>query len=119
MTVKGGSLLVKGHLTWIEACEKAKIMVANGQEMGHLYRQALQYYGEGELRTEVQSSALEAIRDEDLRHEIFANEDTMLSFFCGIWIQFLLTEIAGLKGEDLRTLALRVFKDFQGGQALH
>ena len=111
--------MTKERMTWIEACEKAKAMVASGREMGHLYRQALQYYGEGELRTEVQSSAFDAIQDEDLRHEIFANEETMLSFFCGIWIQFLLTEIAGLKGEELRTLALKVFKDFQGPQALH
>ncbi len=111
--------MAKGRLTWIEACEKAGAMVASGDEMSHLYRQALQYYGEGELRTEVQCSAFEAIRDEDLRHEVFAHEETMLSFFCGIWIQFLLTEIAGLKGEELRTLALQVFKDFHGGQALH
>jgi len=87
--------------------------------MADLYRRALQYYSEGELCTQIQSSAFEALQDEDLRDEIFASGEGMLSFFCGVWIQFLLTEIAGLRGEDLRALALRVFRDFQGGQALH
>jgi hypothetical protein len=119
MTVKGGLLLSNGRLKWIEACDKARMMVAGRQEMAHLYHQALQYYGEGELRTGILSLACEAIQDEDLRDEIFASEEGMLSFFCGIWIRFLLTEIAGLKGEELRNLALRVFKDYHGRQALH
>jgi len=108
--------LAKARLKWIEACEKAGLMVASGHEMGHLYQQAVHYYGEGELRIEIQSLAFDALHDEDLQLEIFAHEEVMLSFFCGIWIQFLLTEIAGLKGEELRTLALRVFKDFQAAR---
>jgi hypothetical protein len=119
MRVKGGSHLSQGRLKWVEACEKARGIVTSGHDMDHLYRRALRYYGEGELRTGIQALAFEAIQDEDLHNEIFASEEGMLSFFCGVWIQFLLTEIAGLKGEDLRTIALRVFKDFQGRHALH
>ena len=119
MTVKGGSPLSEGRLRWIEACEKARAMVSSREEMAHLYQQALRCYGEGELRTGVQSFACEAIQDEDLRDEVFASEEGMLSFFCGIWIRFLLTEIAGLKAEELRSLALRVFEDYRGSQALH
>jgi len=119
MTVKGGSPLSEGRLRWIEACEKARAMVSSRQEMAHLYHQALRRYGEGELRTGIQSFACEAIQDEDLRDEVFASEEGMLSFFCGIWIRFLLTEIAGLKAEELRSLALRVFEDYRGSQALH
>ena len=119
MTVKGGSPLSEGRLRWIEACEKARAMVSSREEMAHLYHQALRCYGEGELRTGIQSFACEAIQDEDLRDEVFASEEGMLSFFCGIWIRFLLTEIAGLKAEELRSLALRVFEDYRGGHALH
>ena len=109
----------QGRLKWVEACERAGGIVASGREMADLYRRALQYYGEGELRAGIQSLAFEAIEDEDLREEIFTSEEAMVSLFCGVWIQFLLTEIAGFKGEDLRTLALRAFKDFQGRQVLH
>ena len=119
MTVKGGSLLSEERMRWIEACEKARAMVSSRQEMAHLYHQALRCYGEGELRTGIQSFACEAIQDEDLRDEVFASEEGMLSFFCGIWIRFLLTEIAGLEAEELRSLALKVFKDYRGDHALH
>jgi hypothetical protein len=119
MRVAGGCHLSQGRLKWIEACERARGMVTSGHDMDHLYRRALQYYGEGELRAGIQALAFDAIQDDVLQDEIFASEEGMLSFFCGVWIQFLLTEIAGLKGEDLRALALRVFKDFQGGHAVH
>jgi hypothetical protein len=106
-------------MNWIEACDKAREIVSAGDGMDQLYRRALRYYGEGELRTSILSLASEAIEDESLREEVFAEEEGLLSLFCGMWIHFLLTEIAGLKGEDLRTLALRVFKDFQSRYALH
>jgi hypothetical protein len=115
----GGCRLSQGRLKWVEACERARGMVTSGHDMDHLYRRALRYYGEGELSAGIQALAFEAIQDEALQDEIFASDEGMLSFFCGVWIQFLLTEIAGLKGEDLRTLALQVFKDFQGRHAVH
>jgi len=119
MPAKGGCHLSKERLRWIEVCEKARGIVSRSPEMGHLYGRALQYYGEGELGTGILSLAFEAVQDEDLRNEVFTSEEGMLSFFCGIWIQFLLTEIAGLNGEDLRTLAMKVFKDVHGRHALH
>jgi len=119
MPAKGGCNLSKERLRWIGACEKAREIVSRSNEMSHLHGLAIQYYGEGELRTGIMSLAFEAVQDENLRDEVFANEEKMLSFFCGIWIQFLLTEIAGLNGEDLRILAMKVFKDVHGRHALH
>jgi hypothetical protein len=119
MPAKGGCHLSKERLRWIEACEKAREIVCRSPEMGHLYGRALQYHGEGELGTGILSLAFEAVQDENLRNEVFASEEGMLSFFCGIWIQFLLTEIGGLNGEDLRTLAMKVFREVHGGHALH
>jgi hypothetical protein len=119
MLIEGGFPLLKGRLKWVEACEKAREIISSAHEMDHLYRRALQYYGEGELRTGILSLALEAIQDQNLRDEVFINNEGMLSFFCGIWLQFLLTEIGGLKGEDLSALAMRVFKDSYGPQMLH
>jgi hypothetical protein len=43
----------------------------------------------------------------------------MLSFFCGIWIQFLLMEIAGVKRDKLQALAKKVFREIQDKQPLH
>jgi hypothetical protein len=119
MLRKGGSRLSPRRLKWIEASERARGIVTSSHEMAGLYRRALRCYGEGELLTGIQSLAFEAIQDQDLRDEIFASGEGMLSLFCGVWIQFLLTEIAGLKGEDLRALALRAFRDLQDNQALH
>jgi hypothetical protein len=105
--------------TLIDACDKAEEIVSCGGEMCHLYRRAVRAYGKGELRTEVLSLGLDAIHDENLQDKIFINEEGMVSFFCGMWIQFLLTEIAGLKKDELRALAMKVFKDGHSRDALH
>jgi len=107
------------RLRWIDVCEKAGEVVSRSNEMRHLHSRALRYYGEGELRTEIMSLAFEAFQDTSLRDEVITNKEAMLSFFCGIWIQFLLTEIAGLSGDDLRSLAVKAFKDIHGRHALH
>jgi hypothetical protein len=111
--------VAKARLRWIDACEKAKEIVSRSNEMRGLHRRALQYYGEGELRTGVMSLAFEAVQDDNLPEQALASEETMLSFFCGIWIQFLLTEIAGLNMDDLRSLAVKAFRDIHGRHALH
>jgi hypothetical protein len=116
---EGVQRLGKGRLKWTEACDKAREIVSRGHEMDHLYRRALQHYGEGELRAGILSLALEAIEDQNLKDEVFVNDEGMLSFFCGLWLQFLLTEIGGVKKEDLRSMALTAFKDISGPRVLH
>ncbi len=73
--------------------------------MERLYKRAIQCLGAGELRLGILNMASEAIKDEALREEVFISDESMLSFLCGIWIQFLLTEIAGVKKEKLNSLA--------------
>ncbi len=93
----------------IQACDKAVCIISQTREMEKLYRKALQCMGEGKLRSDIMSRATEAIEDEQLCEEVFVNNESIVSFFCGIWIQFLLIEVAGVKKEKLKALAQKVF----------
>jgi hypothetical protein len=97
-------------LNLLEACDKALCIVAQAREMDQLYRKAVQCLGEGKLRSNIMDLASEAICDEMLCQEVFASKQNMLSFFCGIWIQFLLVEMAGVKKDKLKDLAKKAFE---------
>ena len=107
------------RLNLIEGCDKAVEIVLRAREMEQLYRQAVKSYGEGELRTGILDLAVDSFQDEDVETEVFSSNEGMLAFFCGIWIQFLLTEIAGVKKDKLQSLARRVFREIQDKQPLH
>ncbi len=111
--------MLKGELNLIEACDKAMAIVSRIHELNQLYSEAVQSVGEGELRAGILELALEALRDEQLKTEVFASSESMLSFFCGIWIQFLLIEIAGIRKDELRTLAAKAFREIHAKQPLH
>lgn len=114
-----GAVLSNDRMNLIEACEKAITVVVHADEMKRLHQRAVRFYGEGRLRNLVLNMAADAIEDETLCGEVFVSDETMLSFLCGIWIQFLLTEIAGVKKEDLQILAGKVFKGFGEGKCVH
>ena len=109
----------KERLTLTQACRQAADIVSRAREMEHLYHEAVRCMGEGELLTGILNMATEAMQDESLRDEIFVSNESILSFLCGIWIQFLLIEIAGVKKEKLRSLARQAFKDTQKDTCLH
>ena len=111
--------MLKGELNLIEACDKAMAVVSRIQELNQLYREAVQAVGEGELRTGILELAMEALTDEQLKEEVFSSGESMLSFFCGIWIQFLLVEIAGIRKDELRALASKAFQEIHEKHALH
>ncbi len=96
-------------LNLITACDKAVCIISQTREMEKLYRKALQCIGEGQLRSDIMSRAAEAIEDDRLCEEAFVSDESIVSFFCGIWIQFLLIEVAGVKKEKLKMLAQKVF----------
>ncbi len=110
---------MRERLNLIDACDKAAKIVSLGQEMSTLYRMAVQCRGAGELRMEILSIAADALQDEDMKNEVFVSNESMLSFLCGVWIQFLLIEIAGVKKEQLKSLAKAVFTDVRKGELLH
>jgi hypothetical protein len=109
----------KGKLNLIEACEKSEEIISHAQEMDKLYRRAVQCFGEGELRGRILDLATQAVEDRSLGEELFVSPENMLSFFCGIWIQFLLIEIGGMKKEKLRSMAQKVFLEFQHEKKFH
>ena len=111
--------MTQDRMNLLDACEKAATIVSRAQEMERLYRRGIKCFGEGELRTKIMDIALDAVEDEDMRQEVFVSDENMLSFFCGIWIQFLLIEVAGIKKEKLRAIAQKVFMDFQEDKSLH
>jgi hypothetical protein len=96
-------------LNLIEACDKAFGIVVQAQEMDKLYRKGIKWFGEGKLRSGVMSLAAEAIRDEKLSEQVFVSYENVVSFLCGVWIQFLLIEVAGLKKDKLKLLSRKVF----------
>lgn len=107
------------RLNWIEACERARAIISDSPDMERLYGRAVQFHGEGELRHGIMALASDLLQDEEIRDEVFLSNNGLLSFFCGIWIQFLLTEIAGLRKADLRTIAMKVLAGAHGRNPLH
>ncbi len=106
-------------LNLIQACDRAVHIISNAQDMEKLYKRAIQCLGEGELRLGILNMASEAIEDESLRDEVFVSDESLLSFLCGIWIQFLLTEIAGVKKEKLHTLAEKLCTSLRHNKSIH
>lgn len=107
------------RLNLIEGCDKAVEIVSCAHEMKQLYWQAVKSFGAGELRTGILDLAVDSFEDEDVKNEVFSSDEGMLAFFCGIWIQFLLTEIAGVKKDKLQALARKVFREIQEKQSLN
>lgn len=108
-----------GCLNIVEACEKAAEVVSRSQEMERLYRLAVQSYGEGELRIKILETATDAVRDESLLEEVFSNDESMMSFLCGVWIHVLLTEFAGVERDKLKAIARKVFMSLQKEKSFH
>lgn len=111
--------LIEERLSVLAACDRAEAIVARSHEIDILYRKALQYLGEGALRNQVLSMATDAFDDESLVKEVFCSNENMLSFFCGVWIQYLLIEIAGMRKDNLRNMAQEVFLDILDSRYLH
>jgi hypothetical protein len=103
----------------IEACDRAVNIISQAREIDGLYRKAIQCFGEGRLRSDVMNLAAEAIQDERLSEEVFVSNENMVSFFCGIWIQFLLVEVAGVKKDKLKTLAQKAFSGALDDKSIH
>lgn len=103
----------------IEACDKAVAIISQAREMDGLYRKAIQCLGEGRLRSDVMSLAAEAIQDESLSEEVFVSDENIVCFFCGVWIQFLLLEVAGVKKDELKALAQRAFSCVLDAKSIH
>lgn len=112
-------MLMQERLSVLTACDKAEAIVARSHEIDILYRKALQYLGEGALRSQVLDMATDAFSDEGLVKEVFCCDENMLSFFCGVWIQYLLIEIAGIRRDNLRNMAQEVFLDMVESRYLH
>lgn len=106
-------------LTLIEACDKAVDIISQTSEMNRLYQKAIRCLGEGQLRSDVLNLAIEAIEDRALEEEVFSNNDSMVSFCCGVWMQFLLVEVAGVKKDKLKSLAQKAFDCTIEGKCIH
>jgi hypothetical protein len=103
----------------IDACDKACVIIVQAREMDKLYRKGVKCLGEGKLRSGVMSLATEAICDEKLKDEVFVSDENVVSFLCGVWIQFLLVEVAGLKKDKLKSLASKAFGENLENRLLH
>jgi hypothetical protein len=103
----------------IEACDKAFGIITQTREIDKLYRKGIQCLGEGELRNGVMSLAADAIRDSKLSEEVFVSDESVVSFLCGVWIQFLLVEVAGVDKDKLKTLTQKAFGETTGKKLFH
>jgi hypothetical protein len=116
---KGVRILSGGCLNIFEACEKAAGVVSHSREMDQLYRRAVRSYGEGELRIKIMETATDALGDDSLLEEVFSNDESLLSFLCGVWIHVLLTEFAGVERDRLKAIAKKVFMSLQKEKSFH
>lgn len=87
--------------------------------MKSLYQKATRSRGAGELHGEIMSNATDALADEHLCAEVFSSNESMVSFMCGIWIQFLLVDIAGVEKTRLTTFALNLLIGDQDRRCIH
>ncbi len=107
------------RMNLIEACDKACGIIVQSQEMDTLYRKGIRCLGEDKLRNGVMILAAEAVSDENLSEEVFVSDENVVSFLCGVWIQFLLVEVAGLKKDKLKLLARKAFGESLESGLLH
>jgi hypothetical protein len=117
--LKGESPVTPIPPNLISACDRALCVVLRIDEMSTLYRKALRTYGEGPLRSLILNAAVDALDDPNVSMEVFTSGDHMFSFLCGVWLQFLLTEVAGLKKENLRALFEKMIIEVQESKSLH
>jgi hypothetical protein len=107
------------RLHFVEASRKAVDILLHNSETARLYQLAVKRFGEGELQLTILNLVSDVMEDENLQSEIFASDASLLSFFSGIWIQFLLVEIAGIQKEKLHALAQKIFDESPHGKYLH
>ena len=107
------------RLHFVEASRKAVDILLHNNETARLYQLAVKRFGEGELQLTILNLVSDVMEDENLQSEIFASDASLLSFFSGIWIQFLLVEIAGMQKEKLQALAQKIFEESPQGKYLH
>ncbi len=103
----------------IDACERAMEIIVRTSEMEKLYQRAVRCVGEGQLRISVMNMATDAIQDKCLCEEVFVSDERIVTFFCGIWLQFLLVDIAGVKKEKLRAMVQEVLKCDNANSSIH
>ena len=118
-TEKGGVSLSDARLDLNGACERSVAIVSRTPEIEVLYRQAVKSIGSGELKNRILDLAAQAIMNEQAGDDVTVNDESLLSLFCGIWLQFLLVEIGGYGREELRSLALKILADMEDRRTLH
>ncbi len=111
--------MTQNQMNMIDISRKAVDTLLENNELTHLYSEAIKRFGEGDLRNLIMETAVEATQDEYLKQEVFSSEESMFSLFCGIWIQFLLSEIAGVRKDKLQLIVKRLFQEGQEGKQYH
>jgi hypothetical protein len=119
VVMKGVSILDPSRPNLLSACDRALSVVSRIDEMSSLYRKALRTMDEGNLRNVILNAAVEALDDPRVQEEVLVSNDHMFTFLCGIWIQYLLTEVAGMKKEKLRDLFQEMISEMQEERCLH
>jgi hypothetical protein len=107
------------RLHFTDASRKAVDILLHNSETARLYQLAVKRFGEGELQLTILNLVSEVMEDENLQSEVFSSDASLLSFFSGIWIQFLLVEIAGIQKEKLQAMARKIFEESPHGKYLH
>jgi len=111
--------LVEHRLSLIDACDRAVNILSRAPQMRGLYEKATRSLGAGELHIEIMNNAADALADENLCAEVFSSNENLVSFMCGIWIQFLLVDIAGVKKAKLTTFAINLLIGDQDRRCVH
>ncbi len=106
-------------MTLVEACRLSVRILQRNPELAAIYRNAVRRYGEGELLCALMDLVAQAYEEGKLEEEVFKNPQSLLSFCCGAWIQFLLVEVAGMKKADLHAVARKIFKETHSNRSLH
>lgn len=93
------------------ACDRAMTIVLKNPEIKKLHQKAEAIYTPGELKIRVLEYALQSLEKDENARSFFIDEESLTSFFCGIWIQFLLIEVGGMEAEKLKTIARDIFRE--------
>lgn len=105
-TIKETSLKVVGAL------------LENG-DLAELYQRAIRQFGEGEMHAMIMEIAINVMEDKDVREEAFSSNESLFSLLCGVWVQFLLSEVAGVQKDRLQSMIREMLSDVSENKVYH
>lgn len=119
LNLKGERVTAPGVFTIKETSLKVVGALLRNSDLAELYRRAVRQFGEGEMHSMIMETAMSAMDDEGVRDEALSSSENLFSLLCGIWVQFLLSEVAGVQKDRLQAIVREMLSDVGENKIYH